>query len=159
MGKRRNGAPAKARGGPRPGSGRKAGSHTAQTLVNAAAVQASQEVTAGMVLDRLRRAVEWDVRKLFDAAGQPLPIHKLDDDTAFLVQGVEYTTTNIDKGDGKLDRVVKIKVEPRSRYVEMAAKYHGMLVDKVKIEDVTPLREKVNRARARLHAELKAGKR
>lgn len=145
------------RGGSRAGAGRKPGP-TPQTIENARKVQASREVTAAAVVERLARALSWDVRKLFDEHGQPIPIHQLDDDTAFLVQGVEYVTTNLDKGDGKLDRVAKIKVEPRSRYVEMSAKYLGLLVDRVKVEDDKPLREKVDQARKRLAAARKATK-
>lgn len=137
------------RGGKRPGAGRPRGP-LKQTIATARAVQASRELTAARVLEKMRRALEWDVRKLFNAKGQPIAVHKLDDVTAFLVQGIEYTTTNIDKGDGKLDRVVKIKVEPRARYVEMAAKYHGLLVDRLAIEDDKPLRQKVAAARKRL---------
>jgi hypothetical protein len=146
------------RGGHRPGAGRPAGSQSAQTLANAAAVQTSQALTAEVVLEQIRRGACYDVRRLFDAKGQYKPIHELEEADAFMVAGFDIVRGNLDKGDGKFDDVLKVRVVDRARYVEMAAKYHGMLIDRVKVEDDKPLRQKVQKARERLAAARKASK-
>lgn len=144
--------PMAGKGGRRPGSGRKKGKPDARTLANAAAVQASRELTAAVVLEQIRRGACYDARRLFDEHGAYIPIQKLTEEDAFMLAGFEIVRGNLDKGDGKFDDVLKVRLIDRSRYVEMAAKYHGMLVDRVKLEDDRPLRQKVARARERLAA-------
>lgn len=140
------------RGGNRPGSGRPKGSKDAQTIANEAAVRADRELTAQVVLEQIRRGACYDARNLFDDKGNYIPVHKLTEEDAFMIAGFEITTGNVDKGDGKLDRIVKVRLIDRARYVEMAAKYHGLLVERVKIESDKPLRQKVAAARQRLAA-------
>lgn len=155
---KKTGAGAGRRGGSRPGAGRPKGSVDAQTLANAAAVQASQELTAAVVLEQIRRGACYDVRRLFDEKGQYKPIHELTEEEAFMVGGFDIVRGNLDKGDGKFDDILKVRIVDRGRYVEMAAKYHGMLVDRVKVEDDRPLRQKVAKARERLAAARKGSK-
>lgn len=143
------------RGGVRAGSGRPKGRRDAQTIANAAAVQASQELSAAIVLEQIRRGACYDSRRLFTPAGDYIPLHKLSAEDAAMVAGFEITTGNVDKGDGKLDRIVKVRLVDRARYVEMGAKYHGLLIERVRLEDTRPLRAKVNAARARLAAAVK----
>lgn len=140
------------RGGKRDGSGRPKGSHSKRDLANAAAVQMSEELSAGVVLEQIRRGACFDVRRLFDAKGRYIQLHELSLEDAFMVAGFDVVTGNLDKGDGKLDQIVRLRLIDRARYVEMAAKYHGMLVDRVKVEDDRPLRAKVADARKRLAA-------
>lgn len=140
------------RGGKRTGSGRPKGSRDAQTVANEAAVQASQELTAQVVLEQIRRGARYDVRKLFDEDGNYIPIHKLSEEDATMIAGFEFVMGNLDKGDGKLDKVCKVRLIERRPYVEMAAKYHGMLIERVRVEDDKPLRQKVAAARQRLAA-------
>lgn len=143
------------RGGKRDGSGRPKGSKDAQTIANEAAVQADRELTAQVVLEQIRRGACYDARHLFDTDGNYVPLHQLSEIDAFMIAGFEITTGNVDKGDGKLDRIVKVRLIDRARYVEMAAKYHGLLVERVKIEGDKPLRQKVAAARQRLAAARK----
>lgn len=146
------------RGARKAGPGRPKGSKSRQTLINAAAVQTSRELTAAVVLEQIRRGACFDARQLFDAKGHYIHLHKLSAEDAFMVSGFEFVTGNLDKGDGQLDRIVKVRLIDRARYVEMAAKYHGMLIDKVQVVDDRPLRAKVNDARARLAAARAAKK-
>lgn len=48
------------------------------------------EVTIARVLRGLLRIAEFDPRKLLDAKGRPIPIHKLDDDTALGMAGLDF---------------------------------------------------------------------
>lgn len=139
------------KGGARPGAGAPKGPR-AQTLANAAAVQLSRELTAAVVLEQIRRGACYDARRLFTKDGAYIPLHQLSAEDAFMVAGFEFVTGNLDKGDGQLDRIVKVRLVDRARYVEMAAKYHGLLVERVKLEDDRPLRDKVAAARLRLAA-------
>lgn len=143
------------RGGTRVGAGRPPGSRDAQTIANEAAVKASQALTAQVVLEQIRRGACYDARHLFDEHGQYVPLHQLSEIDAFMIAGFEITTGNVDKGDGKLDKIVKVRLIDRARYVEMAAKYHGLLIERVRLEDDKPLRQKVAAARQRLAAARK----
>jgi hypothetical protein len=140
------------RGGTRTGAGRPGGSRDAQTIATEAAVKASQKLTADVILEQIYRGATFDIRKLFDEDGNYVPVHKLSAADAMMIAGVEFVMGNLDKGDGKLDRVVKVRLIDRARYVEMGAKYHGLLLERVKVEDDKPLRQKVAAARQRLAA-------
>lgn len=146
------------RGGTRKGAGRPRGSQHKQTIANAVAVQTSRDLTAAVVLEQIRRGACFDVRRLFDKRGNYIPIHKLTLEDATMVAGFEFVTGNLDKGDGQLDRIVKVRCIDRRGYVEMAAKYHGMLIDKLQVVDDKPLRVKVGLARQRLAAARKQRK-
>jgi len=140
------------RGGKRAGSGRPKGSKDAQTIANETAVQADRELTAAFVLQQILRGSRFDIRKLFDADGHYKPIHELTEEEAFCVESIELVRGNVNKNDGAFDDVVKIRTIKRKEYIEMAAKYHGLLIERVRIEDDKPLRQKVAAARKRLAA-------
>lgn len=139
------------RGGRRAGAGRPAGP-SKETLAKLAVIEASRDLSAAVVIEQIRRGACFDARKLFTSDGAYIPIHQLSEADAAMVAGFEFVTGNIDKGDGKLDRIVKVRLVDRRGYVEMAAKYHGLLIERVKVEDDRPLRQKVAAARARLAA-------
>lgn len=142
------------RGGARAGAGGPRGPKP-HTIARAKAIQADRELTAAVVIEQIRRGACFDVRRLFDADGHYIPIHQLSEEDAAMVSSIEFVTGNLDKGDGKLDRIVRIRTVDRARYVEMGARYHGLLVERVKIEDDKPLRQKVAAARQRLSAALR----
>jgi len=48
------------------------------------------EITTARVLRGLLRIAEFDPRRLLDKKGRPVPIHKLDDDTALGMAGLEF---------------------------------------------------------------------
>ncbi len=140
------------RGGTRPGAGAPRGPHK-QTLANIEKVRASRDLTAERVLEQIRRGALFDIRKLFDARGAFKGIHNLTEEEATCIAGVDMVRGNINKNDGVFDDVLKIRfIGDRAKYVEMAAKYHGLLVDRLAIEDDKPLRVKVADARRRLAA-------
>ncbi len=140
------------RGGRRPGSGRKPGKTgpQAQTLATRKAVRESRELTAQATLEAIRRGSQFDIRRLFDARGNYKPIHTLTAEEAFCIAGVKLVKRNLTAGDGQVDTVLELKIIDRSRYVEMAAKHHGLLTEKIEITGEVTLGEKIARARARL---------
>lgn len=139
------------RGGARIGAGGPSGPKP-HTVARAKAIQADRELTAQAVLEQIRRGGWFDIRKLFDEDGNYKPIHTLTEEEAFCIEGIDLVRGNVNKNDGKFDDVVKIRTIRRKDYVEMAAKYHGLLIERVKIEDDRPLRQKVADARKRLAA-------
>jgi hypothetical protein len=51
----------------------------------------------------------------------------------FMIAGFETVMKNAAAGDGVIDRVLKVKLVDRAKYVELAAKYHALLVQKVDV--------------------------
>jgi hypothetical protein len=84
-------------------------------------------------------------------AGDLKPIHELTEAQAQNLTGIEVVMKNAVAGDGQIDRVLKYKLAPREKYVELGARYHGMLVDRVEANvNVTAIGSKLDAARARL---------
>ncbi len=91
-----------------------------------AAVQES-----GLTVERLTREVArgafYDVRKLLDAEGNPLPLHLLDDDTASAIAGLELATERGKDPDSPSITVVrKYKLADRKGFVDMGNKIRGL---------------------------------
>lgn len=84
---------------------------------------------AGLTMERLTREVArgafYDVRKLLDGDGNPIPIHLLDDDTASAISGLEIETRQDKGGDGQLTVVRKYKLADRKGFVDMGLKVKG----------------------------------
>jgi hypothetical protein len=114
-------------GGRRVGSVNKRATLAAQKL-------AKTELTADVTVEAIRRGALFDIGKLFDNKGNLRPIHTLTEDERFCIAGVEVIIKNAEAGDGHTDRVHKIKVADRARYVEMAAKYHSLLIEKHEVK-------------------------
>lgn len=87
------------------------------------------ELTAQMVKDRLRLLAFQDIRTLFDEDGNLRPLHKLSDDAAAMVAGMEVIIKNAAAGDGITDRVHKIKVVDPVKPLEMLAKHFKLLTE------------------------------
>lgn len=84
---------------------------------------------AGLTMERLTREVArgafYDVRKLLDAEGHPIPIHLLDDDTASAISGLEIETRQAKGEDGFATVVRKYKLADRKGFVDMGLKVKG----------------------------------
>jgi len=120
-----------ARGGKRVGAGRKRGSQSPRTRAIRAKIRTRAELSAGRTLEQIRRGAFYDVRKLFDAHGRFRPILQLSEEEGAMIGGFEIVKRNITSGDGHVDTVLKVKLVDRAKYVEMAAKHHGLLTEKV----------------------------
>lgn len=88
------------------------------------------------VLKELARLAFFDVRKLYDADGSPIPIHQLDDDTAAAVAGLDIMEEY--EGHGE-DRVFvgytkKYKVNDKNSALTLAMRHLGMLNDKLDVK-------------------------
>lgn len=102
------------------------------------------ELTAERVLLELARIAFFDARKMFNADGDPIPLHQLDSDTAAVINGLDVLEEY--EGSGK-DRVVighvkKYKLADKNTALGNALKVLGLLREKIEVEDTTP--EKVD---------------
>ena len=123
------------------------------------------ELTSEDTLHAIRRQVNRDVRCLFDEAGNLRPIHELTLEEASMIAGLEVVIANAQAGDGHLDEIHKIKLQPQHPYVEMAAKFHGLIIDRSEVlhrqvDDRAPLAVLLERSKeliARIEARQAQG--
>lgn len=92
---------------------------------------AATEVTAERVIAELARLAFFDIRKVTDKDGNPLPIQELDDETAKAVVGLDIVQFgNADAGRGT---IMKVKMADKLGALTTLARHHGLLNDKLKI--------------------------
>jgi len=84
-------------------------------------------------VERLRWVVAGDIRTLFDADGDPIPIKQLSAESAALLHSWEIILKNAEAGDGHIDRVLKIRTKDQLKAIELAMKYLGMFKDVVEV--------------------------
>ncbi len=82
------------------------------------------DLSADRVLKEAHRIAYFDVRELYDSKGKLKPLHKLSDATAAAIASVE--TVNV---GGVITH--KVRTSDKVRCVELLAKYHKLLTDKV----------------------------
>lgn len=107
------------------------------------------EITADRVLTEIARLAFFDIRKLVDNTGKPLPLSELDDDTAAAIVGLDVVNVgNEEKGVGE---ILKFKLADKKGALEMAAKHLRLLTDKVEVtgKDGEPLAPAVDNEAAR----------
>lgn len=90
-------------------------------------LRTKQQTRTGISADRaLREAARlafFDIRKLCDASGNPIPIQDLDDDTAAAIQGLELSSEK--DGEG-FTTVRKYKVADKNAALERVFKHLGL---------------------------------
>ena len=80
-------------------------------------------ISADRALKEAARLAFFDIRKLCDAAGNPIPIQDLDDDTAAAIQGLELSTEK--DGEG-FTTVRKYKIADKNSALERVFKHLGL---------------------------------
>lgn len=101
-------------------------------------IAAEIQARIGKVLDKLEVSVErvlkerarlafFDPRKFFDADGNLIPIHQLDDDSAAVVAGMEIDT--VGPKDKPIVRTAKIKLSDKDKSLTALEKHLGMYSD------------------------------
>lgn len=113
--------------------GRRKGTFNKRTQAIRARVLRDEALSVESTVEAIRRGQNYDIRCLFDAAGNFKPITSLTEEEAWCLAGFELIIKNAEAGDGHTDRVLKVKLIDRGRYVELAAKHQGMLAEKVEI--------------------------
>lgn len=116
------------------------------------------ELTAQRTLEEMRRVGFVNVQDLFDERGDLLPIHKLPRDVAAAIGSFEVIMKNAAGGDGKIDRVLKVKMLDKPRVLEMLGKHFKLLSDVVQLEASDKLIEALYQGRQRAAEARKGGK-
>lgn len=81
-------------------------------------------LTTERLLQEAMRLAFFDIRKLVDKDGKPLPLNQLDDDTAAAIQGLDVATVgNNDVGVGE---VLKYKIADKNSAIERLFKHMGL---------------------------------
>lgn len=76
------------------------------------------------VLKEAMRLAFFDIRKLVDKDGNPLPLNQLDDDTAAAIQGLDVASVgNAEMGVGQ---VLKYKIADKNSAIERLFKHLGL---------------------------------
>lgn len=101
-------------------------------LVSAAISQISEKqsqnigLTTERLLQEAMRLAFFDIRKLVDGEGNPIPIQQLDDDTAAAIQGLELATEKSRDDDGNVTVVRKYKIADKNSAIERLFKHKGL---------------------------------
>ena len=101
-------------------------------LVSAAISQISEKqsqnigLTTERLLQEAMRLAFFDIRKLVDGEGNPIPIQQLDDDTAAAIQGLELATEKSRDDDGNVTVVRKYKIADKNAAIERLFKHKGL---------------------------------
>jgi phage terminase small subunit len=96
--------------------------------------QERAELSATRTLEEMRRLAFSNVQDLFDEHGDLIPIHKLTREQAACIASLEVIMKNATAGDGKIDRVLKLKVWDKPKVMEMLGKHFALLTERVQIE-------------------------
>lgn len=107
------------------------------------------ELSASRTLEEMRRVAFGNVQDLFDAQGNLLPIEKLPREVAAQIASFEVVMKNATAGDGKIDRVLKIKTWDKPRVMEMLGKHFKLLTDVMQVEASDKLIEALYAGRQR----------
>ena len=79
------------------------------------------------VLREAGRLAYSNLQDLYDESGKLLPIKQWPEDAAHAVASIETLRGNVDKGDGKLDEVLRIRLHPKGGHIQDLMKHHGQL--------------------------------
>jgi len=107
------------------------------------------DITKERILIEMRRLALFDVRTLYDEDGNPLPVHKLSDDAAAAINGLDVVSVgNAEVGVGQ---VMKYKIPDKNKALESLAKILGYLDRTTELERLQA--EKLKRELAAQHGE------
>lgn len=102
------------------------------------------EITGERVLNAIAEIAFGDIRKMFGPDGDLKRPEDWDDETAAAVAGLEVVTVN--RGEGVVEHVAKIKRADRLRALDMLARHHALYNDKVEVGLTEALAERLERA-------------
>ena len=132
--------------------GRSSGTPNKRTAAIQERLLREEALTVESTVEAIRRGQQYDIRRLLDAKGNFKPIQDLSEEEAWCIAGAEVIIKNAAAGDGHTDRVLKVKFMDRGRYVELAAKHLGMLIERLEVSGEVTLGQKIAAARKRLQA-------
>ena len=78
-------------------------------------------------LEELRRVAFSDISRFFDARGNLKPLDQVALEDRATIASIEVVWKNTAAGDGKMERVLKIRLKDKMRALKMAMKHFGLL--------------------------------
>lgn len=109
-----------------------------------AELAAKADVETVTVIGELKRIAFSDLRKVYDAHGNLLPIHQLPDDVAAAIAGIEVVTKTVPGSDPvAVAHVVKVKQWDKPRALELLGKYLKLFTEKVEHSSTVTLEQLV----------------
>lgn len=115
--------------------------------------------SANEVLEELFRVGLGNIANLLDAKGELKPIKDMPPAHQAMLSSVEWVMKNATAGDGKIDRVLKIRLWDKVRALETLARHYRLLTDTKVDEDAADWDKRVARLQAaRGRAKKQAGK-
>lgn len=93
------------------------------------------EITQDKVVRELAKLGFFDIRKLLDSEGNPIPLHNLDDDTAAAIAGLEIMEEYEGSGQDKVfvGYVKKYKLADKRAALVDIGKHLGMFVERKEV--------------------------
>ena len=89
------------------------------------------ELSADRVLEELRRVAFSNLVDFFDVDGNLKPVQDLTPEQGSGLASLELILKNAEGGNGKVDRVLKLKLCDKLRALELLAKHYGLLVERL----------------------------
>ena len=129
--------------------GRAAGTPNRRTAALRARILRDEELSVEATVEAIRRGQQYDIRRLLNQDGNFKPIHELTEEEAWCIAGAEVIIKNAKAGDGITDTVLKLKFIDRGRYVELAAKHQGMLIEQREVNVTVNVVDALQAARKR----------
>ena len=113
----------------------------AEIIARQAARLDSLELTEARIETEISRIAFFDVRRIFDKNGDPIPIHELDDDTARVISGLEIYEEWTGSGKNRrfVGRVKKYRFADKNSALERAAKIRAMFTEDNRQRQSNPL--------------------
>lgn len=105
------------------------------------------EITADRVLEGLAAVAFGDLRTLFSDTGALISPSDLPDAAAKMLAGIEVSTVN--RGEGDVEHVAKVKTNDRLKALELLGKHLGMFTDKLEVTGSVELVDRMAEARKR----------
>jgi phage terminase small subunit len=103
----------------------------AEILQHTSKALEKKELTAERILNELSKIAFCNVLNYYDDNGELRPIAELREECGPEIAGLETIIKNAAAGDGKTDRVLKVKTWDKPKALEVLAKHFGLLQEKV----------------------------
>lgn len=89
------------------------------------------DLSAARVLEEYRRLAFIDCRSFLDGSGNLKPVSEWTDEQGAALASFEVIIKNAEAGDGKTDKVHKIKLWEKTRALDSLAKHFNLLTEQV----------------------------
>lgn len=111
---------------------------------------AKVELNGDRVLNEITKLAFADIRKVFDQAGNLLPVHMLPDEIAASISSIEVVTSKIPGSEPvEVEHTAKIKFWDKRGSLEMLGRHLKLFTDKIEVDVTSSLAERIKEARER----------